>query len=225
VTDTLLPPEDSSAAARRNAEEELAGLLVRELRSHSQSDREVFGYLQEELRRIARAKMRFERRDHTLQPTALVNEAFVKLFKSRLTANLHCDRSLVLGLVARAMAQVLNDYADAHRASKRGGGEQQRVPIDDHQAREFGEGDLLPRVDPALLVNPEQSEDILVVRDAIRLLGETSTRQMQVVQLQYYGGLTQEEIAAALEVSVETVKLDWRKAKAFLKAYIATTKT
>jgi DNA-directed RNA polymerase specialized sigma24 family protein len=81
--------------------------------------------------------------------------------------------------------------------------------------------DAFVRIDPALMVNPDQSEDVLGVQRAIQLLRQTSSRQAEVVQLFIYGGLTQEEIAAALDVSLETVKLDWRKAKAFLKVRLS----
>jgi RNA polymerase sigma factor (TIGR02999 family) len=183
--------------------------FVAELRSHSQSDRETFAVLQQELRRIARAKMRFERSDHTLQPTALVNEVFLKLFKHGVPDNFWSDPARAIRFIARAMGQILTDHADAYQAGKRGGPDKARVPMDE-QARES-----------ALLVSPQQSEDVLAVRDALELLCNTSPRQAQVVELLFYGGLTQEEIAAALELSVETVKLDWRKAKAFLKVNLS----
>jgi hypothetical protein len=85
------------------------------------SDREIFASLRTELRRIARAKMRFERPDHTLQATALVNEAFIKLFKTDQPAEIWADSSQALRLIANAMEQILNDHADAHNAYKRGG--------------------------------------------------------------------------------------------------------
>ena len=215
------PPVPDSKFSGTAGDETLGAALLTELRSQSRSDREVFGSLQQELRRIARAKMRFERPEHTLQPTALVNEAFLKLVRSHLPVDFWSDPTRVLRFVAHAMEQILNDHADAHSASKRGGARKQRVPIDDQQARELGETQPVMPHDSALLVQPEQSENILGIRDALRLLRQTSPRQAQVVQLQFYGGLTQDEIAAVLEVSVETVKLDWRKAKAFLKIHLS----
>jgi RNA polymerase sigma factor (TIGR02999 family) len=201
---------------------ELTNVLVSELRSQAQSDREVFAGLQQELRLIARAKMRSERLDHTLQPTALVNEAFIKCFKTKLPTDFWTDTTRAVRLVAHAMEQILTDYAAAHRALKRGGVAKLRVPIDEGQARELWPGEALGRFDPALLVNPQQSEDVLGVREAVHLLRQTSPRQAEVVHFHIYGGLTHEEIAVALDVSVETVKLDWRKAKAFLKVHLAT---
>lgn len=186
------------------------------------SDKDIFISLRSELRRIARAKMRFERPDHTLQPTALVNEAFIKLFSGNVSQDFGTDSARALRLIAHAMEEILNDHADAHRAQKRGGPQKQRVPIDEQQAREFGDGELKIGVDSELLVRPEQSETVLGVRKALELLRKTSPREARVLQLQFYGGLTQEEIAAVLDVSLETVKLDARKAKAFVKAQLAS---
>jgi RNA polymerase sigma-70 factor, ECF subfamily len=194
---------------------DLGGALLSALRSQSRSDRDIFASLQQELRAMARARMRSERPEHTLQPTALVNEAYLKVFKTRLPPDFWNETGRAMRLIARAMEQILNDYADAHHAAKRGGANQ-RVAIDGEASRPMA------RFDPALLVNPEQSEQILAVREALRLLRETSPRQAQVVQFQFYGGLKQEETAAVLNVSVETVRLDWRKAKAFLKIHLGT---
>jgi hypothetical protein len=91
--------------------------LLGELRSHSQSDREAFSALHTELRRIAHAKMRSERRDHTLQPTALVNEAFIKIFKGNLTPEFWIDRSQAIRYIVHSMSQILNDHADAYRST------------------------------------------------------------------------------------------------------------
>jgi len=189
------------------------------------TDREIFASLRSELRRIARAKMRFERPDHTLQATALVNEAFIKLFKTDISPDFWADSSKALRLIAHAMEEILNDHADAHRASKRGGAQKQRVPIDEQQARELGDGDLKIRIDSELLVRPEQSATVLGVRKALEILRKASPREARVLQLQFYGGLTQEEIAAVLGVSLETVKLDARKAKAFVKAQLSSPST
>jgi RNA polymerase sigma-70 factor (ECF subfamily) len=162
---------------------------------------ELFLQLQQELRRIARAKMTGERREHTLQPTALINEAFLRLFKNGEAGVAFEDDRHAVHTISLAMERVLMDYAESRGALKRGGPAQQRVDL--HEIR------------PATGVEP--AEQILSVRKALEQLKQIAPRQAQVVELQYYGGLTQDEIAALLEVSVETVKLDWRKAKGFLK--------
>jgi RNA polymerase sigma factor (sigma-70 family) len=184
------------------------------------TDREVFASLRSELRRIARAKMRFERPDHTLQPTALVNEAFIKIFKSEVAPDFWADSSQALRLIANAMEQILNDHADAHNAHKRGGAEKRRVPMDEQQAREFGDGDQQVQIDSDLLVRSDQCEKVLGVRKALEMLRKSSPREARVLQLRFYCGLTQEEIAAVLGVSLETIKLDIHKAKAFMKAQL-----
>lgn len=190
-------------------------------RSNRLSDHEIFASLQQQLRRIAHAKMRFERIDHTLQATALVNEAFIKIYKSDLPEDFWGDPARAVRMIAHAMEEILNDHADAHYAHKRGGPQKRRVPIDETQARELAVGELKIRIDDELLVRPEQSETVLGVRKALALLRKASPRRARVLQLQFYGGLTQEEIAAVLGVSLETVKLDTRKAKAFVKTHLA----
>jgi RNA polymerase sigma factor (sigma-70 family) len=200
--------------------EQLGSLLVEQLRHASESDREAFASLHSELRRIARSKMRRERPEHTLQPTALVNEAFLKIFRGSLPTDFWVDPSSATKLIAHAMEQILNDHADAHQAQKRGGPARQQVPISEQQAREFFDSDSFVQLDSALLIKPEQSETIVGVREALRILRKISPRQASVIQLQFYGGLTQEEVSGSLGVSLETVKLDTRKAKAFLKVHL-----
>jgi len=213
-------PNDGSLDVNRE-DALISGEFVVALRSQSQSEREIFASLQGELRRIARAKMRSERSDHTLQSAALVNEAFIKVFKSRQPAGFWDDPTRALRLIAHAMEQILNDHADAHAAGKRGGKDKRRVPLDEHQARDFGDQDAPRKIDTELLVNPEQSESIIGVRESLRMLRNEVPRQANVIQLQFYGGLTQEEVAAALDLSLETVKLDTRKAKAFLRVHLS----
>jgi RNA polymerase sigma-70 factor (ECF subfamily) len=200
-------------------EQETAVALVRELRVATTSERDIFASLQKELRRIARAKMRHERSDHTLQPTALVNEAFIKIHKTSLPPDFWDNPSKALRLIAHAMEQILNDHADAHYARKRGGIERQRVPLDGDQAREFTPDAKNPLfLDPELLVAPGQSETVLAVRESLLNLRRVAPRQAEILQLQFYCGLTQEEIAGLVNLSVETIRLETRKAKAFLKA-------
>jgi len=201
------------------AEQATATVLVKELRRATTSERDVFGSLQQELRRIARAKMRHERPDHTLQPTALVNEAFIKTYKNSLPSDFWDDPAKALRLIAHAMEQILNDHADAHYARKRGGIDRRRVPLDENQAREFAPNADVPLLlDSELLVAPEQSEKVLAVRESLSTLRQVAPRQAEILRLQFYCGLTQEELAGLLNLSVEAVKLETRKAKAFLKS-------
>ena len=149
-----------------------------------------------ELRRVAQRYMRGERRDHTLQPTALVNEAYLRLID--LKAIRWQDRAHFFAMAARIMRRLLVDSARAHRNEKRGGG----VPT-----VSFDEA-LFPVVDSAV--------DVVALDDALDALAAFHPRKSQVVELRFFGGLSLEETAATLEVSVDTVKRDWRFAKLWL---------
>jgi len=195
--------------------QDLSSELLEDLRAHTLTDRDMFALLQTELKRRARRKMASERPDHTLQATALVNEAFLRIFHNG-DASRWEDEGHAIHTISRAMERILIDHASARIAAKRGG-KQNRVPLDQGQSEEFGGGVQRERLDEELLVEPEQSERVLGVREALSDLEKEAPRRARVVRLQFYGGLTQDEIAAILGVSTETVKLDWKKAREYLK--------
>ena len=148
-----------------------------------------------ELRRLARREMRRERDGHTLQTTALVNEAYLRLIDvSGVTWN---DRVHFFAMSARLMRRILVDHARARRYQKRGGGAQ-AVPFDE------------------ALVIDEPRGDLVALDDALSSLATLDARKGQVVELRFFGGLSNEETAAALGVSEGTVRRDWRLAKAWL---------
>ena len=152
-----------------------------------------------ELRRLARGYMGRERRGHTLQVTALVNEAFLRLTDARRLR--WQDRAHFLGISARLMRRVLVDHARARGYQKRGGGAQQ-VTLDD-----------------ALVVSPEPAldqVDLVALDRALEALAAVDTRTCRVIELRFFGGLSVEETAAVLHVSADTVKRDWRLAKLWL---------
>ena len=149
-----------------------------------------------ELRRIAQAFMRRQRQGHTLQPTALVNEAFVKLFDSARPEVV--DRAHLLALISRVMRQVLVDHARSAHADKRGGGAL-RVTLGDAQTPD-----------------PATPFDLLALDEALERLARVSEQQVRIVELRYLGGLSVEEAAAVLDVSPTTVKRDAAMAKAWL---------
>lgn len=149
-----------------------------------------------ELRRLARIYMARERRDHTLQTTALVNEAFVRLVDARGVR--WQDRAHFLGIAARLMRRVLVDHARTRGFQKRGGGAR-RVPLDDGVA-----------VSPALDI------DLLALDSALEALAAVDERKSRVIDMRFFGGMTVEETADALHVSTDTVKRDWRLAKMWL---------
>jgi RNA polymerase sigma-70 factor, ECF subfamily len=186
----------------------------------SATDRELFAARHCELKRIKSLTMRRENPAHTLTPTGLVNKAFVKLFKTAIPPDFWADPSRTRGIIARMMQEILNDHADARQAQQRGDANRQRVSLEPQDVDDTA-GRRLPNVaSPELLVTPEVSETILGVGQGIDALEEISPRQAEVVRVSFYSGLTQDGIAVILSVSRETVKLNLRKAKAFLKVAI-----
>lgn len=159
---------------------------------------ELFPQLYAELREIADRLLRGEMTGHTLQPTALVHEAWFKLAGPR--APRPVDRTHFLALAARAMRQVLVDHARRRRALKRGGDAVDLSIADDRL------GFSIPL------------DDLLSVDDALTRLGEQSPRLARVVELRFFAGLSEEETARALEVTTRTVQRDWAKARAWLHA-------
>ena len=149
-----------------------------------------------ELRRLARRQMASERAGHTLQPTALVNEAFLRLVKVR-SAQFE-NRARFFALSARLMREILVDAARAHRGQKRGGA-MRRVLFDER------------------MVSIDTRYDLVALDDALNALAAVDPRRSQVVELRFFGGLTVEETARTLDVSVETVMRDWKLAKAWLR--------
>jgi RNA polymerase sigma-70 factor, ECF subfamily len=149
-----------------------------------------------ELRRLAASYMRRERPDHTLQPTALVNEAFLKLVDQR---NVEWqNRAHFFGIAAQAMRRILVDHARTRTAGKRGAGEA-RLPLDE-----------------ALAASVMPDEELLALDAALERLAIVDPRQSRVVELRFFGGLTMEEAAEVLQISPATVGREWTLAKAWL---------
>ena len=149
-----------------------------------------------ELHRLAHHHMRAERSGRTLQTTALVNEAYLRLVDTRRIR--WESRAHFLGVAAQAMRRVLVDAARARGARKRGGAESPVV------------------LDEALLAAPERSASLLALDDALTALASVDPRKSQMVELRYFAGLSVAETATVLGVSPETVHRDWRVAKAWL---------
>lgn len=155
----------------------------------------------QQLRRQAALLMRSERSDHTLQPTALINEAFLRLVGQ--TDVRWQNRAHFLAVAAQAMRRVLVDYARTRVRDKRGAGAQ-RVELDD-----LGQAPIVP-----------SPEEVLDLHLALQTLADIDPQQARVVELRYFGGLTIEETAQVLDVSPATVKREWTMAKAWLHARI-----
>ena len=175
------------------------------LRAWSDGDDGALGELvplvEAELRRLARIYMSRERRDHTLQPTALVNEAFMRLVDARSVR--WQDRAHFMGISAQLMRRVLVDHARSRGYQKRGGG-LHRVTFDDQ-----------------LIGAPELDVDLIALDRALESLAQVDERKCRVIEMRFFGGLSVEETATALRVSTDTVKRDWRIAKLWLLKAIA----
>jgi RNA polymerase sigma factor (TIGR02999 family) len=151
-----------------------------------------------ELRRLAGNYLRRERQGHTLQPTALVNEAYLKLVDQR---NAHWqNRAQFYGVAAQLMRRILVDHARQHQAAKRGGSNQQRLSI-----TSAGQ----------LATEPEL--DLLALNEALEELAKIDLQQSRIVELRYFGGLSIEETAAVLNIGHATVERDWKMARAWLR--------
>ena len=148
-----------------------------------------------ELRSLAAGYIRRERRDHTLQPTALVHEAFLRLVDQSQVQS--PSRAQFFGIAANLMRQILVNHAKQHRAAKRGGGN--KVELEEGAA-----------------AVEQRGVDMIALDGALDILAQLDPRQGRVVELRFFGGLTEEEIAEVLGVSAITVKRDWRMARAFL---------
>jgi RNA polymerase sigma factor (TIGR02999 family) len=172
-------------------------LLLAELRAGNRSaESRLLPLVYDELRRVARHYMRAERRDHTLQPTALVHEAYMRLAGQRDVD--WQNRAHFFAVAAQLMRRILVDHARAHKAEKRGGTEPKI---------ELGEG---------LALTEEKATELLAVDEALTRLAECDPRQARIVELRFFGGLSEEEAAEVLGVSARTVKRDWSVARAWL---------
>jgi RNA polymerase sigma-70 factor, ECF subfamily len=148
-----------------------------------------------ELHRVANAYMRRERADHTLQPTALINEAYLRLVHEDVDWN---SRAHFVGFAAHVMRRVLVDYARAHNAEQRGG-KMERIELQDQ-----------------LAVSPERLEEVSLIDEALERLEKKNPRQARVVELRYFGGLSIEQIGATLGIAPRSVKRDWSLARIWL---------
>jgi RNA polymerase sigma-70 factor (ECF subfamily) len=157
---------------------------------------ELTPLIYEELQRLAHRHMGGERPGHTLQTTALVNEAYLRLADQ--TNPRWQNRAHFFAVAARAMRQILVSYARSNRAQKRGGGA------------------FKVELDEAAIVSPEESKAIVDLHEALERLGTLDSRKAQVVELKYFGGLNYDEMAEVLRISRVTVRRDWEFAKLWL---------
>jgi RNA polymerase sigma factor (TIGR02999 family) len=186
--------------------EEVTRLLAEISGGNRQAESELIPLVYNELRRIAANYMRRERPDHTLQPTAVVHEAYLKLVRQQAVS--WQSKAHFLAVAATVMRRILLDYARARGRQKRG----DKVP-------------RLPLEQEHLVFTENKSEELIALDRALFRLAEVDQRQSQVVELRYFGGLTVEETAAALGISPKTVKREWSVARAWLRREIRIGKT
>lgn len=172
-------------------------LLIQLSEGNENAVNEVFPLIYDELKKIANNYLRNERGNHTLQPTALVHEAYMKLVDH--TRMNWQNRAHFVGMAATMMRQILIDHARKHRASKRG-----------------GEAENLSLEESIVIVSDEKSVDLIALDEALKDLAKFDEFKSRLVELRYFGGLSVEETAEVLDVSEITVKRHWRLAKAWL---------
>jgi RNA polymerase sigma factor (TIGR02999 family) len=167
----------------------------------------------EELRQLAQRHLRRERSDHTIQKTALVNEAFVRLVGQQSVD--WQSRAHFIGLASKLMRRVLVDYARARLADKRGGGAGV-LSLDEMAAPEADEA---PDTTPTALqhLDAHTQEEVSAIDQALQRLEQIDARQAQIVEMRYFGGLTVEQTAEAIGISEATVKREWTLARAWLR--------
>ena len=180
--------------------DDVTALLVRWRRGSAEAGDELMEKVQGELRRIAAGYLRGERAGHTLQPTAVVNEAYMRLVDYKRT---NCqDRAHFLAVSAQAMRRILVDHARRHNSKR--GADVEHVPLE-----------------ATAVISPDRSSDFVSLDDALEALAERAPRKAKVVELRFFGGLSVDETADVLRVSSITVMREWKSAKAWLYRELA----
>jgi RNA polymerase sigma factor (TIGR02999 family) len=179
-----------------DAQADVTDLLLELSKGKQDAAEKLIPVVYEELKRLARSYMRRERRDHTLQTTALVHEAYLRLVRQKEVR--WQGRAHFYGIAAQLMRRILIDHA-RHRLCQKRGGAQAAVSLDE-----------------SLVFSPERSAELLRLDEALQRLSILDGRQSKIVELRFFGGLSVEETAEFLGISPKTVKRDWSVAKAWL---------
>lgn len=179
-----------------NPTHEVTGLLLDWNNGQAEALERLMPLVYDELRHIAARYLRKERQDHTLQTTALVHEAYIRLIDQN-QANWQ-NRAQFFGVAAQMMRRILVDHARGHQADKRGGG-----------AAKLS-------LDEAIEIADQKEVDLIALDDALNQLAQLDEQQCRVVELRFFAGLTVEEVAEVMKLSPATIKREWSMAKAWL---------
>jgi RNA polymerase sigma-70 factor, ECF subfamily len=198
------PVSNNSGRKAARSSEGITELLERWSEGDEKALDRLMPLVYDELHRLATAYIRRERREHTLQPTALVNELFLKFFDQRRMS--WQNRAQFFGVAAQIMRRILVDHARAHYSSKRGG---DRFCISLKNVEAFG---------------AQPDADLLELHDLLNRLETLDPAQARIVELRFFGGLTIKETAEVMNISHATVEREWRTAKAFLKRELTRTR-
>jgi RNA polymerase sigma-70 factor, ECF subfamily len=174
---------------------DVTSLLKRLVGGHQDAASELIPVIYRELHSLAARHLRHERPDHTLQPTALVNEAYIKLVAQR---NDWHNRAHFFAVASNLMRRILVDYARRNLRAKRGG------------------GNAKLSLDKVLLVAPDRPDRMLALDESLTRLEKLDARQARIIELRYFGGLTVDEVAQILDLSPTSVRREWTSAKAWL---------
>ncbi len=185
-----------------NDPNEITQMLIKLTDGNQDIVNQILPHIYDELRMLAGSYLRRERVDHTLQPTALVHEAYMKLIDQRQVQ--WQNRAHFFGIAAQVMRRLLMDHARKHTADKRG-----------------GVVEKLPLEEEILIVSHDKSAELIALDDALQTLGAMDEQKAKIVELRYFGGLSIEETAEVMNVSVPTINRQWRMAKAWLYSELA----
>lgn len=181
---------------------DITQLLIQMTDGNTEAVNQILPMIYSELRKLASSYLRRERSNHTLQPTALVNEAYLKLIDQKKVK--WQNRAHFFGIAAQVMRRILLDHARKHTAEKRGGA-----------------AEVLPIEEEILVVSQEKSAELIALDEALENLAKMDEQKAKIVELRYFGGLSIEETAEVMGVSVPTINRQWKMAKAWLYGQVA----
>jgi RNA polymerase sigma factor (TIGR02999 family) len=204
ISADLSSGKENTITMTQESSHEITQMLIELTDGNTEVVDVILPHIYGELRRLASSYLRRERSDHTLQPTALVHEAYIKLIDQKRVK--WQNRAHFFGIAAQVMRRILMDHARKHNAEKRG-----------------GEFEKLPLEEEILIVSHDKSAELIALDDALEALAQLDEQKAKIVELRYFGGLSIEETAEVMGVSVPTINRQWRMAKAWLYDQISAS--